>query len=284
MFISYKRLLQNLLILERSLRLIMHSFFILHFVVFVTLCSAFPCTNHNHHQVHNLSTLLSHTSSSHDLVKDRSRRAIGALICIFPSAAYASINFTPGGTLVERELGVRVGNNQSATSRNVDNSNVLFKEDTYFKFGTGAPFIEPGSTEFPKNIPFVLTQQRYDGLKKYKSRVEAGIVQILSLEKKIQSDEFVSIPSADDPIYGLRPFGLLANSFLASENTGTTNELLLTRYYINEIYLRINELRRASSKSEAIDEFDAIKMAINSYLSIMNRAISSKVGEKFKYI
>ena len=82
--------------------------------------------------------------------------------------------FTPGGTLVDRDVGVTVGNSEASTSRKVDNSNVLFSQDNYFKFGVAAPWIEADSTEFPKTMPFVLSQQRYDSLKKYGERVKAG--------------------------------------------------------------------------------------------------------------
>jgi hypothetical protein len=160
----------------------------------------------------------------------------------------------------------------------------LFKEDHYFKFGTAAPWIEPDSTEFPKTIPFVLTQQRYDALKKYKTRVDAGIIKILSLEERVKNGDYKTIPEGGDPSYGLRPLGLLANSFLASENTGTTNELLLTRWYINEIFLRIGELQGISDIDQGITALSAIKKAINSYLTIINRAITSKVGDKFNYV
>ena len=62
-------------------------------------------------------------------------------------------------------VGVRVGNAEASPSRKPDNSNTLFDRDYYFKFGTAAPWIEPGNTDFPKTVPFVRSQQRYDALK-----------------------------------------------------------------------------------------------------------------------
>jgi hypothetical protein len=202
---------------------------------------------------------------------------------IAPSASVAG-TFTPGGTLVERELGVTVGNSEASPSRKVDNSNVLFVQDHYFKFGVAAPWIEPDSTEFPKSMPFVLTQQRYDTLKKYGDRVKKGIKVIEDLNDVISSDNYVSVQDADDPKYALRPFGLLANGFLGSDNTGTTNELLLARWYINEIYLRIGDIKHASSKEEAFTALKAAKNSINSFLTMMNRVITEKVGNKFDYV
>lgn len=191
--------------------------------------------------------------------------------------------FTPGGTLVDRDVGVTVGNSEASPSRKVDNSNVLFGQDNYFKFGVAAPFIEPDSTEFPKTMPFVLSQQRYDTLKKYGSRVKAGAEALVALEADINNGNFASIAPADDPKYALRPLGLMANGFMASENTGTTNELLLARWYINEIYLRISDMKNATSKDEALIAYNAAKKSMNSYLSMINRVITSKVGNKFEY-
>jgi hypothetical protein len=234
--------------------------------------------------------LLLHEQRDDVIVHDKTRRRLFNASVLFISSFIAQTNpvnagtFTPGGTLVDREVGARVGNVEASKSRNLDNGNVLFKEDHYFKFGTAAPWIEPDSTAFPKTIPFVLSQQRYDALKKYKTRVEAGIDKILALEERIKDGDYKNISDGDDPAYGLRPLGLLANSFLASENTGTTNELLLTRWYINEIFLRIGELRSISDIDQGILVVGVIKKAINSYLTVINRAITSKVGDKFKYV
>jgi hypothetical protein len=192
--------------------------------------------------------------------------------------------FTPGGTLVDRDVGVTVGNPEASPSRKVDNSNVLFSQDNYFKFGVAAPWIEADSTEFPKTMPFVLSQQRYDNLKKYGDRVKSGAEAVKGLEADIKAGNYASISNGDDPKYALRPLGLMANGFLASENTGTTNELLLARWYINEAYLRLFDISKATSESEALVAHDAAKKAINSYFAMMNRSISSKVGNKFDYI
>jgi hypothetical protein len=73
----------------------------------------------------------------------------------------------------------------------------------------------------------------------------------------------------------------MANGFLASENTGTTNELLLSRYYINEMYLDISDMRNAVSQPEKEAAWKRAKQACNSYLGLMNRVITQKVGDKF---
>lgn len=233
---------------------------------------------------------LSRTSITEENLGPSSRRHIlqQSLVSFFilgiaPEKSFAG-TFTPGGTLVDREVGVTVGNNEASKSRKVDNSNVLFSQDNYFKFGVAAPWIEPDSTDFPKSMPFVLSQQRYDALKRYGDRVKTGIQSICELENEIKNGNYMSVSVADDPKYALRPFGLLANGFLGSENTGTTNELLLARWYINEIYLRIEDIRSAKNEEDSLAALAATKKSINSYLSMLNRVITSKVGSKFEYI
>ena len=189
--------------------------------------------------------------------------------------------FTPGGTLVDREVGITVGNADASLSRKVDNSNVIFYQDYYFKFGTAGPWLEPDSTEFPKTMPFTRIQQRYDALKKYQPRILSGLDRIKSL-KTMDPSEVVD-PTASD-VYSLRPMGLLANAMLASENSGATNELFLARWYINEVYLLVNDVRNAATPEQAAERATAAQKAVNSYLTMMNRVITPKVGDKFEYL
>ncbi|KAL3935294.1 MAG: hypothetical protein SGBAC_009165 [Bacillariaceae sp.] len=204
---------------------------------------------------------------------------------LLPSPASAdNKSFAPGGTLVDYQVGVNVGNSEASLSRKPDNSNVIFGQDYYYKFGTAPTWIENGNTDFPKVMPFTPSQQRYDTLKKYGDRVLKGVAQIASIGQKIESDEFSSILDGSAPEYFIRPMGLMANGFLASENTGTTNELLLARWYINEISLDIDDVKNAKSKEDAIAAFSAAKKATDSYLSLINRVVTSKVGDKLELI
>lgn len=203
-------------------------------------------------------------------------------------SAWAS-EFTPGGSLVDREVGILVGNAEASPSRRVDNSNVLFSQDNYFKFGQASQWIEPGNTDFPKTMPFTTSQQRYDALKKYQDRVSKGADAIGGLGDIIKSsggggDYATAVADPSDGRYALRPMGLLANGFLASENTGTTNELFLARWYINEMYLHIGDIRSAKKEADALNSLSSAKKAANSYLGMMNRVITSKVGDKFELL
>lgn len=200
------------------------------------------------------------------------------------SPLIANADFTAGGSIVDREVSIFYGNKEASPSRRNDNSNVLFSQDNYFKFGAAAQWIEPGSTDFPIKMPFVLSQQRYDGLKKYRSKVDIAKSSLLKLESITSADD---VPLSDYPSYQLRAMGLLANSFLASENTGVSNELMLARWYINEIYLRIGDYRRALESGDEKDakfSYQCMIKAMNSYLTLLNRSITSKVGDPFTYV
>jgi hypothetical protein len=199
-----------------------------------------------------------------------------------------SKSFAPGGTLVDYEVGVTVGNSEASPTRQSDNGNVLFDKDYYFKFGTAPPWIEQGSVEFPKTMPFTPSQQRYDALKKYRPRIEVALYTVIqtNLAQAIQDGSYTSLAAtvASTPEYAIRPLGLLANAFLASENTGTTNELYLARWYINEIYLHINDVTQAPNQKAAIRSYQCAIKAINSYLGMLNRVITPKVGDKFELL
>lgn len=209
------------------------------------------------------------------------------LSSLSPSQSYASDgskSFAPGGTLVDYEVGVTVGNPMASRSRKPDNSNVIFNQDYYYKFGTAPQFIAIGNTEFPKTMPFTSSQQRYDSMKKYRERVQRGIDLVSGLKETIENGGYASIADGTAPEYSIRPMGLLANGFLASENTGTTNELLLARWYINEIYLDLNDIKSASSKEVAMASYGAALQAMNSFLGMINRVTTSKVGEPFSLV
>lgn len=190
-------------------------------------------------------------------------------------------DFTPGGTLVDYTVGVQVGNAQASPSRQPDNSNVLFAQDYYFKFGTAPPFVIDDS--FPKTTPFVPVKQRYEALKKYRDRVDRGVQLLVDMARELdQENPQLLDPSA--PEYSLRPMGLLANAFFASENTGTTNELFLVRWYINDIQLDIGDVGTALQRGDratAKERYAALRQALQSYLRLMNRQINDKVGDKF---
>ena len=54
------------------------------------------------------------------------------------------------------------------------------------------------------------------------------------------------------------------------------------RWYINEICLLIDDMRKEGADRKAL--YESIRGAVNSYLTLMNRVITSIVGDKFEYI
>jgi hypothetical protein len=79
--------------------------------------------------------------------------AVFVAALVMPSRANAEgKSFAPGGTLVDYEVGVTVGNAQASKSRKTDNSNVVFNQDYYYKFGTAPQWIESENNEFPKTM------------------------------------------------------------------------------------------------------------------------------------
>jgi hypothetical protein len=210
--------------------------------------------------------------------------SFGGTVASGASSAQAA-TFTPGGTMVDRAVGVTVSNSEASSSRAVDNTNVLFPQDYYFKFGVAAPWIdESNREEFPLKMPFTPSQQRYEGMKKYGERVTSALKVVYDLNKEIDSNNYASIPDANSPLFALRALGLFANTFCASENTGTTNELFLVRWYVNEIFLAIGDIRTAPNQEAALRSYNSAIKAANSYLNMLNRVITPKVGDKFELL
>jgi hypothetical protein len=86
----------------------------------------------------------------------------------------------------------------------------------------------------------------------------------------------------------LLKMALFATQMLTSPNySGPSRELLVSRYYINECAFALRQLGKALEERDvdtslALWEFG--KDSWSSYLSIVNRSISPKVGDKFQMI
>ena len=148
--------------------------------------------------------LCAHSNTRRNFIHSTASISAGLL---FSAPANAEKAFAPGGTLVDYEVGVQVGNKEASKSRKSDNTNVIFNQDYYFKFGTAPQWIEEGNTEFPKTMPFTPSQQRYETLKKYGERVQRGVDLIASLGEKIKNGDYNSILDGSAPEYYIRPMG-----------------------------------------------------------------------------
>lgn len=98
------------------------------------------------------------------------------------------------------------------------------------------------------------------------------------------AEQKIPSPAVD----ALLKMALFATQMLTSPNySGPSRELLVSRYYINECAFALRQLGKAIEERDvdtslALWEFG--KDSWNSYLSIVNRSISPKVGDKFQMI
>ncbi|KAJ1445724.1 hypothetical protein M885DRAFT_549043 [Pelagophyceae sp. CCMP2097] len=170
-----------------------------------------------------------------------------------------------------------------ALEREFSNSNVLFKEDFWYKFGLKPGPLDPLNPALPGVPPFVRVQTRYDAYAKYSSKVNQGLNDFLAVFPAIQSGDKAALKTAADAtMRSLRPMGLLANNLLATDTV--PNEVLLARYYVNEAYLSLIDISDVADKADATKKFDSARNSMNSYLLVVNRVIIPKVGTPFALI
>ena len=78
---------------------------------------------------------------------------------------------------------------------------------------------------------------------------------------------------------------LFATAMLTSPNySGPSREMLVSRFYVNEAYYAIKEIRaaiEARDATRALAAWEFGKDSFNSYFAILNRSIVEKVGDKF---
>ena len=157
--------------------------------------------------------------------------AAGAAVTLAPKDARAD-GVGPGMFVEAKNI---ASNPDASRSRDPMNSNVLFSQDFYFKYGRSPPFLQDATSEIPDGgaVPFTRVQQRYEAYGKYAARVLAGVEAFRALKGAVDNGSWATVAS-DDTKYNLRAMGLLANGLMASENNGPGNVLFLTRWYVNE--------------------------------------------------
>ena len=204
--------------------------------------------------------------------------AAGAAVTLAPKDARAD-GVGPGMFVETKNI---ASNPDASRSRDPMNSNVLFSQDFYFKYGRSPPFIQDAASEIPDGgaVPFTRVQQRYEAYGKYAARVLAGVEAFRALKGAVDNGSWATV-AADDTKYNLRAVGLLANGLMASENNGPGNVLFLTRWYVNECALDIGDVAKAADKAQAAAAWERGRKAINSALIVLNKEISPKVGEQF---
>lgn len=199
------------------------------------------------------------------------------------------------------------------------NKDALIRED-YWYFSGKKPPRRLDIDAFPANDPtwnawgectksevsgnscvYVSLKQRIPAYGKYAYSISYGANDFAKLGKILKSssgpnwneaaqlvvpglDTRMPSPSVD----ALLKMALFATQMLTSPNyTGSSRELLVSRYYINECSFAIRELAKAIDERDltrALGLWEFGKDSSNSYSSIVNRAIVPKVGDKFEMI
>ena len=193
--------------------------------------------------------------------------AAGAAVTLAPKDARAA-GVGPGMFVETKNM---ASNPDASLSRDPMNSNVLFSQDFYFKYGRSPPFLVDASSEIPDGgaVPFTRVQQRYEAYGKYAARVLAGVEAFRALKGAVDNGSWATVAS-DDTKYNLRAMGLLANGLMASENNGPGNVLFLTRWYVNECALDIGDVAKAADKAQAAAAWERGRKAINSALIVLH--------------
>ena len=192
--------------------------------------------------------------------------AAAAITSLAPQVASAD-GVGPGMFVETKNM---ASNPDASLSRDPMNSNVLFSQDFYFKYGRSPPFLQDATSEIPDGgaVPFTRVQQRYEAYGKYAARVLAGVEAFRALKGAVDNGSWATVAS-DDTKYNLRAMGLLANGLMASENNGPGNVLFLTRWYVNECALDIGDVAKAADKGQAAAAWERGRKAINSALIVL---------------
>lgn len=147
---------------------------------------------------------------------------------------------------------------------------------------------------------YVSLKQRIPAYGKYSFSIEQSIVEYKALGRILKSSNInwneaakLVVPGYEQkmpaPIVdALLKMALFATQMLTSPNySGPAKELLVARYYVNECAFATTELAKAiedQDKEKSLGLWNFGMDSWNSYLSIVNRAISPKVGDKFEMI
>ncbi|KAL7445218.1 hypothetical protein ACHAXM_011898 [Skeletonema potamos] len=147
---------------------------------------------------------------------------------------------------------------------------------------------------------YVSLKQRIPAYGKYFFSIDNGIKEYSQLGKILRSsnpnwneaaklvDPGLDTRMPSPTVDSLLKMALFATQMLTSPNfTGPNRELLVSRYYINECAFALNGLAKSIDERDAetsLSLWEFGKDNFNSYLSILNRSISPKVGDKFDLV
>ena len=168
-------------------------------------------------------------------------------------------------------------------------------------FGSCETTAEGGGSN---SCTYVSLKQRIPAYSKYAFNIGLGAKEYQSLGKLLKDAAksnnekawndaayyVTQVPSTPPPptIDALLKMVLFASAMLTSPNySGPTREILVARFYINEIGFAIKEMRAAIEERDAVRALDAWtfgKDNWNSYYQVVNPKVTVKVGDKFEPI
>lgn len=154
---------------------------------------------------------------------------------------------------------------------------------------------------------YVPLSQRIPGYSKYAYNIALGAKDFQQLGRTL--DEILGSSPSDDQVWEkaevyLKPYpesnlpppskdallkmALMGTAMLTTPNySGPPRELLVSRYYINEVNFALFEISSALAVRDAVrakKAWDFGKDSWNSYFVLVNRAIVPKVGDQFEMI
>ena len=237
------------------------------------------------------------------------RVASGALAI---GSAIPSIASAETGDIVQYEFRDRKGN-----------KNGLVREDYYYMMGRTPPRLLGGALQMDdpqfnafgacqtksdgsstNSCTYVSLKQRIPAYSKYAFSIGLGSKEFVNLREDLKkcaqsnssadwrtASTYVVTPpqtTPPPPIDALLKMALFASSMLTSPNySGPSRELLVARFYVNEVSYAMEEISAAIDARDAqraLAAWDFGKDSWNSYFQIVNDKISPKVGDKFDLI
>lgn len=192
------------------------------------------------------------------------------------------------------------------------NKDALIREDYWYMMGKTPPrsmgegmmkvdnpqwntFGTCETTGGTNSCTYVSLKQRIPGYSKYSFLIKFGAKDFSNIGKALdagdweQAESFLVETSPPPPVVdALLKMVLFASSMLTSPNySGPSKELLVARFYANECGFATKEVAdaiqaRDLDRAKAAWEFG--RDSWNSYLTIVNRAITAKVGDKLELI
>jgi len=196
------------------------------------------------------------------------------------------------------------------------NDGALIQTDFYFTTGRRPPRVL-NVENLPKDDPkwnawgecakdanggnactYIPLKQRYDAYSKYGISVAAGAEDFVALGSALKKKDLSAVGFLLDAGDKGRSPGaarsaarralLLADGLLISANSGSLGrEILVARYYVNEIHFATESIATIMDGAEPVDwaaAADAWRLGVdsyNSFFAVVNTKIAPKVGEKF---